>query len=210
MNTHLAIILGTTTATCVSAGTRIAIARQASLLLFIWGFMMHATAMAGNLYVGVGPPSTASGVIYQYTPEGTQTTFASGINGVFGLAFDGSGNLYESGPDQINKFSSAGVESMFAPLGGEPLGLAFDPNGNLFAACENDVIYKITPAGSVSAFATLSLGGYSIYDLAFNSSGDLFVSNYGLGGDSGSVLVFAQWSAVAFHKRLARRHWLGL
>jgi hypothetical protein len=33
--------------------------------------------------------------------------------------------------------------------------LAFDPNGNLFAAGHgNNVIYKITPGGSVSIFAS--------------------------------------------------------
>ena len=51
-------------------------------------------------------------------------------SGPFGLAFDGSGNLYAAdyGPGQISKITSGGVVSLFAtlPANSRPEGLAFD------------------------------------------------------------------------------------
>jgi hypothetical protein len=54
-------------------------------------------------------------------------------------------------------------------------GLAFDSNGNLFEAdIYSDTIYKFTPNGTRSTFAT---GLYYPRDLAFDKNGNLFVTN---------------------------------
>jgi sugar lactone lactonase YvrE len=100
-------------------------------------------------------------VIYLITPGRRISTFVSTL-GPSGLAFDGAGNLYAS-YGGLNSGEPAGVTKI-APDGTQTLvvsgledlrGLAFDPNGNLFAAGHgNNVIYKITPGGSVSIFAT--------------------------------------------------------
>ena len=75
----------------------------------------------------------------------------------YGLAFDGSGNLYaaDSNTDQISKITSGGVVSLFATLpgGSEPGGLAFDGSGNLYVAdVGTSQISKITSGGDVSTF----------------------------------------------------------
>jgi len=45
---------------------------------------------AGNLFAA----DHIAGIIYEYAPDGSRRTFASGIPNIFGLAFDGRGNLF--------------------------------------------------------------------------------------------------------------------
>ena len=90
------------------------------------------------------------GAIYKYTPGGSQTTFATGLNGVWGLAFDTSGNLFEgdSLSGHIYKFTPGGSRSTFASGLSTPKGLAFDKSGNLFEADEGSGnIYEYSTAG---------------------------------------------------------------
>ena len=45
-------------------------------------------AQAQNLFVAsFGPFNVSDGHIYQFTPDGTRSTFASGLSGPYGLAF---------------------------------------------------------------------------------------------------------------------------
>src|SRR5437660_1531313 len=76
-----------------------------------------------------------SNTIFKFTPVRVKTTFASGLNGPFGLAF-GAGSLFESdtGTGTIFKLTPAGVKSTFASGLNTPTGLAFDASGNLFEA----------------------------------------------------------------------------
>src|SRR5205823_2849968 len=66
----------------------------------------------------------------------TPITFASGLHGPQGLAFDSAGNLFEVdfSTGGINKISPAGVVAPFATSLSGPRHLAFDRNGNLFAS----------------------------------------------------------------------------
>jgi len=102
-------------------------------------------------------------MIYKITPDRGFSTFVSFSfpKLPIGLAFDGAGNLYASDTDSfdvegnITKIAPDGTQTPFVSGLGGLLGLAFDPNGNLFAAGHgNNVIYKITPGGAVSIFAT--------------------------------------------------------
>lgn len=91
-----------------------------------------------------------------------------------------AGNLDGS----ISKITSSGVVSNFVTLpggsaGGPVSGLVFDPSGNLYASASNGTIgggkiYKITPAGAVSAFAS---GMTTLSALTIDSHGNLFASN---------------------------------
>src|SRR5882724_85375 len=68
-----------------------------------------ANANPGDLYV----TDQGGGQVYQYTPGGTQSTFATGLTPL-GLAFDSSGNLFvAAGNGTILKFTG-GVQSTFA------------------------------------------------------------------------------------------------
>ena len=98
-----------------------------------------------------------SNTIFKFTPDGTESTFASGLNGPFGLAFDSSGNVFEGdfGSNTIFKFTPDGTKSTFASGLSGPIGLAFDSSGNLFEAdYYSGTIFKFTPAGTKSTFAS--------------------------------------------------------
>jgi sugar lactone lactonase YvrE len=143
----------------------------------------RASAAAGDLYEAEG----AGGEIFKFTPDGTKTTFASGLNDPRGLAFDSSGNLFEADENSntIFKFTPDGTRSTFASGLNGPWGLAFDSSGNLFEADHNSgTIFKFKPDGTKSTFAS---GLSSPTGLAFDSSGNLFEADQG----SGTIFKFA-------------------
>ena len=130
----------------------------------------------GNLFAA----GSVSGNIYEITPSGSISTFASGLNIPEALAFDSKGNLFEAdaGSGTIYKFTPSGDRSIFANGLNEPVGLAFDSSGNLFESdFGSDTIYKFTPKGTGYAYILpVLLSGPR--GLAFDESGDLFEANY--------------------------------
>ena len=111
-----------------------------------------------NLFVA----DNLQSAIYMITPDrGIISVFVSLPFSPIGLAFDRAGNLYASDTDpfdvlgNITRIAPDGTQTLVVSGLGGLRGLAFDPNGNLFAAGHgNNVIYKITPDGSVSIFAS--------------------------------------------------------
>src|SRR6059058_2101914 len=89
-----------------------------------------------------------SGTIFKFTPDGIKTTFATGLNHPFGLAFDAAGNLFEAddGSGTIFKFTPAGTKTTFATELSSPIGLAFSASGNLLVS-DSGTIFKFTPTG---------------------------------------------------------------
>jgi outer membrane protein assembly factor BamB len=140
-------------------------------------------ARAANLFV-----SDFAGQIYEYTPAGDRTTFADGVGGG-GMAFDNAGNLFQADhfSGRIYKYSLGGQRSTFASGLTVPWGLVFDAAGNLFAG-ENlsfRSIYKFTPDGGRTLFATSTIGNPG--GLVFDAGGNLYSAN----ADDRSILKFA-------------------
>ena len=107
--------------------------------------------------------------------------FASGLSFPFDLAFDRSGNLFESdeGSGHIYKFTTNGVQLTFASGLSNPVGLAFDSAGNLFVTDTHiGDIYKFTTNGVQTTFAS---GLSSPFGLAFDSQGNIFEADNGTG-----------------------------
>ena len=52
----------------------------------------RARAAAGDLYEA----DFSSNTILKFTADGATSTFASGLSGPYGLAFDSSGNLFQA------------------------------------------------------------------------------------------------------------------
>jgi|GEM_PF-1688546 hypothetical protein len=128
---------------------------------------------SGNLFVA-GDEGSDIGKI---SPSGNRTTFATGLipNDFEGLAFDPSGSLYATDDGNILKFTANGS---YTTLGTSPLsyGLTFDKGGDLFVAGQNgSQIIEHSPTGASSIFAS---GGTAFNDLAFDSSGNLFVTDF--------------------------------
>jgi hypothetical protein len=124
---------------------------------------------AGNLFV------STSAKIVKITRDGTQSTFASGLNGAWPLAFDSLGNLY-TGSDSgrsIVKFAPDGSATTFATFtgpGSSITGLAFGAGGDLFVRRGSSIL-KIAPDGTRTTFAT---DDRLSHPLAFDASGILF------------------------------------
>jgi hypothetical protein len=140
-----------------------------------------ANAAPGDLFVS----DAGTNSINKFTPAGTRSTFASGLNFPTALAFDSAGNLFEadSGSATIYKFAPDGTRSTFASGLSSPTGLAFDSAGNLFVADQFEAdgtgsIYKFAPDGTRSTFAS---GLNYPTGLAFDSAGNLFEAGQGTG-----------------------------
>lgn len=160
--------------------------------------LLSATAQAQNLFVGTGTNS-----ITQFTPGGAQSTFVSGLNRPYGLAFNSAGALFEtdSGSGNIYKFMPGGAQSIFASGIGFAAGLAFNSAGNLFVAdAASGNIYEYTPDGIQSTFAS---GLNRPIALAFDRAGNLFETDNGSGNifeftSDGTQSTFASgWFALA-------------
>lgn len=133
---------------------------------------LGANTQAQNLFVGDFNTN-----IYQFTPAGAQSTFATGLNEPFGLAFDRAGMLFEAdwGSGNIYKIKPDGTKTVFASGMVEPAGMAFDSAGNLFVANEGSgVITKISTNGTPTVFAS---GLNDAFGLAFDRAGNLYVAN---------------------------------
>jgi sugar lactone lactonase YvrE len=144
--------------------------------------LVCASASAQNLFMSDGYSGIDHdlGNIFKIAPDGVRSTFASGLDGPAGLAFDAAGNLFvASFLGNIYKFTPDGGRTTFAS-GLNAAGLAFDAAGNLFVA-DSGNIYKFTPDGGRSTFAS---GLNYPFDVAFDSAGNLFVT------DSGNIYKF--------------------
>ena len=131
-----------------------------------------------------------------YSGDGGQATSAQ-INGVGGMAFDQSGNLYFSdrGNHVIRKINTAGIISTIAGNGtagssgdggaatsaklNSPENIAIDATGNLYIKePQNGKIRKVDLSGNISTYATIatnSSGGGRA--MAIDASGNLYVNN---------------------------------
>ena len=167
-----------------------------------------ANGALNDLFVSInGDGSNGGGSIYEYTPTGVQSLFASGLSEPRGVAFDHFGNLFVANtafddPSQtfqasIVKITPDGVQSTFATLDGNLFGedLAFDRAGNLFVVAidQNDepnfasTIYKFMPDGTQSMFGTLP---FQTFGLAFDSEGNLFAACAGVPEVANSASIY--------------------
>jgi hypothetical protein len=129
--------------------------------------LVCTSAAAQNLFV------SGSNSIYEFTPSGVETTFASGLTGPGALAFDSAGNLFVADSDSVIRFTLYGVRSTFADGLTGPYALAFDSADDLFVINGNN-IDKFTPEGVRSTFASGLDGPYA---LAIDSGNNLFVTD---------------------------------
>jgi len=154
-------------------------------------FGLATVAHAQNLYVSVnGDFSNTGGSISEYTPGGTQTTFASKLAEPRGLAFDSSGNLFLGETLRNNGGAFHARVLKFPPQGHQRVlgnaalafaqGVATDGAGNVYALVgeqrfDVNTIYKFAPDGTRTIFGSIpSLQGFGI---AFDSTGNLFAAD---------------------------------
>jgi DNA-binding beta-propeller fold protein YncE len=162
-------------------------------------FALAISAYAQNLYVSAQvPPSHA---ILEFTPDGTQSTYASGLEHPRGLAFDSTfSNLFVAeilNRDDIdlgralkfnlrNHVSTVGSAAHFSFEG-----LATDIAGNAYVMASDDnsptlagTIFKLTPDGERIVFGSVpgTTGDNEpqpSWGLAFDSAGNLYAADGG-------------------------------
>jgi hypothetical protein len=141
---------------------------------------------AGNLFVSTGLD------ILKFAPDGTQSTFASDVDGVWPLAFDKLGNLYAGvnpiGPSSVLKFAPDGSSSTFIsfPAGSSVTALAFDSGSDLFVNVGESIL-KVTFAGSTTTFAS---GDFQPNSLAFDTGGNLFAGLDAFSSNEAAIVKF--------------------
>jgi uncharacterized protein (TIGR03437 family) len=162
---------------------------------------------AGNAYIGdyinrlvrkVSPrgviSTVAGGGGTPYPDQDGIAATSAAIEPPFGVAVDHQGTVYFSEADRVRKFSSNGVIQTAAGNGTRgysgdggpatsaqvnfPYGLVFDGAGNLYISdSSNNVIRKVTPAGTISTLVTPQLANPA--GLAMDAAGNLYIAVQG-------------------------------
>ena len=149
--------------------------------LLLAGYGAHAQ----NLFVG----SYGSQSLIEIS-GGTQTTFATGLNYPTGLAFDSSGDLFESDQFSGNIYEWAGAgttRTTFVSDLNQPNYMAFNTAGDLFVSMDGTAIDEFNTKGSL--INTITTGLANATGIAFDSAGNMYVANdNGFGATSGYVL----------------------
>lgn len=164
-----------------------------TLLVLACTLFSTANGAPGDIFASIDSRSgNGNDSIYQYTPAGVQTTFASGLSSPRGLAFDSAGNLFVATnfcqgacQNTILKITPDGMQTVFARLAGFfAQGVAIDSSDNVFVMMTNPglrfsiaLIFKFTPDGREMAFGVLPGPGAQGFGLAFDSTGNLFAAN---------------------------------
>jgi sugar lactone lactonase YvrE len=164
-------------------------------------FALATSAYAQNLYVSTHRLQSLGGhAILEFTPDGTQSTYATGLDNPRGLAFDSIGNLFAAeilGVDHHvlgralkfnlrNHVSTVGSAAFFSFVG-----LAIDVAGNAYVMATDDrsppfpgTIFKFTPDGERIVFGSVpgtTPGNLeqASQGLAFDSAGNLYAADGG-------------------------------
>jgi hypothetical protein len=176
--------------------------------------------VSGNLYVATNhnvdvsvDPAVVIGTIFKITPDGFMSTFATGFPVGFlqGLATDSAGNLFVTAQDDavtnaastIYKITPDGFMSTdppFASLDFTGWALACDSTGNVYVATSdatngNGVILRFAPDGTPDSSpfvgpADFPNTGPGPIGLAFDTSGNLFVSTVNGNDSTGDIRKF--------------------
>jgi PKD repeat protein len=141
---------------------------------------------------------------YKFTPDGSQSFFSSAANGLDCMAFDSASNLFMGFMSGlIEKQAPDGSSSIygFADNNGIPFsqsgfvrGLAVDSAGRVFAS---DNFYnhvdRFDPPGNGESGVTFASGLSNPWGIAFDSKGNLFVTD----GGSGSIYKYTVANGVS-------------
>ncbi len=140
----------------------------------------------GTLYLADG----GDPFLWKIPPNGEMTLWTSSgqsEGGSFGLVLGSNGNFFAAidgfRDGLIAEITPGGMVTTFAslpnPTLAEPFGFAFGSGGNLFVTdASQNKIYGITPGGVLSTYLSIS-SATALTGLAFDSSGNLFVADFG-------------------------------
>jgi hypothetical protein len=119
---------------------------------------------SGNLFASEGADigcPLGLGRIDKLTPDGVESEFATGLNGVRGLAFDRARNLFGTDlvADEISKFTPDGDETVFASGIASPEFSCFPASPNPTAPSDSTTASDIAAALGSEAGLSLRVDG---------------------------------------------------
>ena len=125
---------------------------------------------SGTLYIAL----YNQGAIITIDDQGNEGVFAANIREPIALDWDSNNNLYVShyaGNTSVSRLTPDGTTEAFASISelSDISSLCLDSNDNVYVTSYySNAIYKVTPSGDVSLFATSDLPGYTFlqYDPA--------------------------------------------
>ncbi len=156
-----------------------------------------SSASAQNLFVS--GRDAGGGEIFQFTWDGAQSIFASGLYKPWDMAIDSAGDVFVVdymilggdlvGNAAIFKITPNGTLTIFASRVSYASSLAVDKTGNLFVAdYDNGIIYQYKPSGLRATFAS---GLYHPVGMALDSAGNLFLADNSIGNlHQGSIYKY--------------------
>ncbi len=128
--------------------------------IFIFGLAAsapRALAAAGDLFV----TDLETNSVVVYSPDGSERTFATGLDSPQGIVFDSLGNLYvaDNGSGNVYKYTADGSRAVFASGLQGPVGLSFTTSTKQLLVSEHDAdqVTAFGPDGSV--LGTMPLPG---------------------------------------------------
>ena len=151
--------------------------------------------MVGDLYV-----ADFGETVWKITMEGERRVFATGLYGASGNAIDGQGNLLQANfyGDSLTKIDRQGAAQTFATGLSGPVGVTVDrKTGDVYVAnCRGNSISKISPDGTVAAFAKSELFKCP-NGITFDGEGTLYTVNF---RDNRMLKIDRQGSVSLFAK----------
>lgn len=138
------------------------------------GFCYNAVAVnaAGDVFI------EANGDIVKVARNGVQTTVASGLPSVYGLAVDGAGNIFASSGDTLVEIAAiTGAQTTIGPF---PYGVAVDGRGNLFVVGGGLIEIHARTRAQTTMIPMFIRGEqflYSPWGVAVDGAGDAFVTD---------------------------------
>jgi DNA-binding beta-propeller fold protein YncE len=120
--------------------------------------------------------------VFKITPDGAETTVASGLDSVSSMAVDAAGDLFicsqdpSNGTSEIVKVTPDGTQSMLVTgLGG--LFMTVDGSGNFFVL-EGSQVTELKANGTLTTIGS-GLNLNQPDGVAVNAAGDVFIADYG-------------------------------
>ncbi len=122
-----------------------------------------------------------------------------------GIAFDREGQMYVSSrfDGTVYRVAPNGTLSAYAQGMGVATGIAFDREENLYVGDRSGTIFKISRNRQIFVFATLE-PSISAYHLAFNLTGDLYVTGPTTSSFDSVYRVDPHGSVTTFYRGLGR------
>lgn len=128
---------------------------------------------SGNIYVTDAGAQSLSRI----TAAGAQTTLATGLSGVSGVAVVADGTIFVAFAGAVARVASGGVVNSFVSGPAVPGGIAADGSGNVFLAdTANNRVLRFSPAGRQS---TVAAGLNAPQAVALDTMGNVYIADTG-------------------------------